>query len=156
MRRAFIILSLFSGLAYAQDPPRPDPDMSGRRELGMASCPSAVPGAQTRITDVEGGVALEVTARDAWAQQEIRRRARKQLEVADLDVRGAIEHTGLGTGSGRFGHCPGMVMHTDLQVTWLPDGARFTIVAGEGTSVEALRRSTRDRASALRRALRPR
>lgn len=39
-----------------------DEDMSGRRELVMSHCPSAVEGATTRVTDITDGVVITVRA----------------------------------------------------------------------------------------------
>jgi hypothetical protein len=132
------------GIAFA------DEDMSGRRELAMEHCPSAVDGAITRVADLVDGVEVTVRApHDPVAQQEIRRRVQYQLEIVDQPERGAIEHTGLGTGSGRFGFCPGMVEHTSLDVEWTTDGARMIIRADHAEDVPRLQKTTHKRARAL-------
>jgi hypothetical protein len=141
-----------------------DENMSGRRELGMANCPSAVGGAITEVADLPNGVVVTVSAPDdPIAAQEIRRRARFQLEIAEQPERGAIEHTGLGTGSGRYGYCPGMLENARFDVQWTADGARLFVrldgepSAGTGRAgfdqrtandaVKQLQRDTRRRAA---------
>lgn len=127
-----------------------DENMTGRRELGMAHCPSAVPGATTRVADTDGGVIVTVAApTDAEAQAEIRRRVQFQLQIIDQPERSAIEHTGLGTGSGRFGYCPGMLEHTSLDARWTADGAELIVRADKPADVPRLRAVTRKRARAL-------
>ena len=126
---------------------RGDENMTGQRELQMASCPSAVRGAVTRVTDVPDGVVVAVRAPfDVAAQLEIKRRVQKQLELVDRPERGAIEHTGLGTGSGRYGFCPGMLERTSLSVEWTTDGAIMTIKPDRPAGVRRLQAITHRRA----------
>lgn len=137
------LLLLFAGRASADSA---EQDMTGRRELQMAHCPSAVPGAVTRVTDIERGVIVSVRAPlDPIAQQDIRRRVQSQLAIVDDIERGAIEHTGLGTGSGRYGFCPGMLENTSMSVEWTVDGAIMTIRADRAEDVARLQRSTHRR-----------
>ena len=127
-----------------------DEDMSGRRELQMSHCPSAVDGATTRVANIDGGVTVTVQApRDPLAQAEIRRRVQFQLEVVDQPERSAIEHTGLGTGSGRYGFCPGMMERTSISVEWTSDGAKMIIRADRPEDVRRLQTTTRRRARVL-------
>jgi hypothetical protein len=129
---------------------RADEDMSGRRELQMSHCPSAVDGATTRVGNVDRGVVVTVRAPlDPIAQQEIRRRVQYQLEIVDEPERGSIEHTGLGTGSGRYGFCPGMMERTSLEVEWTSDGAKMIIRADRAEDVLRLQTTTRRRVRAL-------
>jgi hypothetical protein len=148
--RHFRRLVIFGALLACGATGYADDNMTGRKELQMARCPSAVSGATTRVEDVAGGVAVTVRApHDPIAQQEIRRRVQAQLEIVDQPERGAIEHTGLGTGSGRYGFCPGMVQHTSLDVEWTSDGARMIIRADDRDDVQWLRSTTRKRVRAL-------
>lgn len=135
-----LLVPLFAAGAIA------DENMTGKRELGMDRCPSAVPGASTRVTDIPSGVVVTVTAKDPLGQQEIRRRVQIQLEVNAQTERGAIEHTGLGTGSGRFGFCPGMGERTSLRVEWTTDGAVMTIHPDRAQDVKRLQSVTHKRA----------
>lgn len=142
-----VVLFALTARAFAD---RGDEDMTGQRELQMARCPSAVPGSTTRVSDIERGVVVTVRASgDPIAQQEIRRRVQAQLELVDQPERGAIEHTGLGTGSGRYGFCPGMLEHTSLDVEWIADGAKMIIRADRAQDVSRLQSAARRRARAL-------
>jgi hypothetical protein len=128
-----------------------DENMTGRRELLMERCPSAVPGSVTAVRDIDGGVVVDVRAPgDPLAQQQIRYRVQSQLALVDQPERGAIEHTGLGTGSGRYGFCPGMVEHTSMAVEWTVDGAIMTIRADRPNEVKRLQTTTHARARWLR------
>ena len=65
----FTAISL--GLALAVAVPAladSSPNMTGKRELKMAHCPSAVRGAKTQVSDRKDGVELTVTASNptAW------------------------------------------------------------------------------------------
>ncbi len=116
----------------------------------MEHCPSAVPHARTEVRDIPGGVELTVRAPDdAFAQQEIRRRVQFQMQISEQPERGSIEHTGMGTGSGDLGFCPGMNAGTSLEVSWLGDGATLTIKADKPGDVKRLQKSTHKRAKAL-------
>jgi hypothetical protein len=124
-----------------------DENMTGKRELHMQRCPSAVPHSVTRVVDIPSGVEVWVRAPlDAVAQAEIHRRVETQLEVMLQTERGALEHTGLGTGSGKFGYCPGMLEGTSLQVHWLTDGAVMTIRPDRAEDVKRLQKITHQRA----------
>jgi hypothetical protein len=123
----------------------PSGDMTGKQEHGMANCPSTVPTAKTSVVDRADGVAITITAADAARVTEIQRRAAQQANIAVQPARGAIEHTGDGTGSGRLGFCPGMEQGAVLTVDNQPDGARITVRAQAGTDVDRLRKSTRER-----------
>jgi hypothetical protein len=136
---------LLSSAAFAK-PRSVDPDnQSGKREMHMANCPSAVLGAVTTVVELEDGVELTVTAREEWAQQEIRRRAQSQGASAWEPERGAIEHTGLGTGSGRYGFCPGVLEGTTVDAELRPDGATLTVRADRPAQAEKLKEVTRER-----------
>jgi hypothetical protein len=138
---------LLSPIAFADEG---STDMTGKKELAMQHCPSTVPGATTKVSDIADGVVVTVqAANDLLAQQEIRQRAQYQLEIGDAPERSAIEHTGLGTGSGKYGFCPGMTAGTTLEIKWLPDGATMTIRADKPEDVKRLQKSTHKRARAL-------
>ncbi len=120
-------------------------DMTGKKEHQMANCPSAVPEAKTTVENRKDGVVVTVTGTTAQARDEIRRRARTQLNVGMQPERGAIEHTGKGTGSGKFGYCPGLIQGTRVAVDDVPDGARMTIRAKSEDEVQPLQTMTRQR-----------
>lgn len=128
-----------------------DDNMTGKRELRMASCPSAVEGATTTLVELPDGVQLTVTGRDEPARRDIWRRAQEHgLSAWDWE-RGSQEHTGAGTGSGRYGFCPGILASTTLDVELLPTGARLTVRADRPVRIEELKRVTRQRLEWLRR-----
>jgi TusA-related sulfurtransferase len=149
MRSSALAFCLLLALpASAKDATDPD-DMQGKKELYMMNCPSAVAGARSRAESTPDGVVVVVTAQDDAARQEIRRRAHVQEEVALQPERGAIEHTGLGTGSGRYGHCPGLIENTTLDVQETPEGVRLIVKADRPADVARLQKSTRARIRAL-------
>jgi len=138
---------LAPALASAKTPE--NPDMTGKQERKMVNCPSTVPTAKTRVTNRKDGVALTVTGADAAAVKEIQRRASWQANVATQPARGAIEHTGGGTGGGQLGFCPGMEQGSIMTVDNLSNGARIDVRARSGADVARLRQSTRDRLGRL-------
>jgi hypothetical protein len=134
--------------AAAQKPD--DENMTGKKEMAMALCPSAAPGARTVVTNTPDGVDLTITAKDEPTRVEVRRRAHKQDEISRLAERGSMEHTGMGTGSGHYGHCPGMVEDTVVDAVDTPDGVRVVVHAKDARGVAALQQSTKERLKALR------
>jgi hypothetical protein len=68
-----------------------------------------------------------------------------QENVGLQSARGAIEHTGGGTGSGKYGFCPGMIEGTRVAVDELPDGARLTVRAASEPQVRSLQKMTHER-----------
>ena len=149
-------LSLLTGVTVhatesSAPPPADRADMTGRRELQMMQCPSASPGAITTARDVPHGVELTVRAGTEWQRREVQRRARIQASVGQARSHGHIEHTGRGTGTGRFGFCPGILDGTRYAVRDLPVGARIRVTAADPHLVEELRTSTRARIDRLQR-----
>ena len=150
MKAALIALAtVLSAMSQAQTLAKNDPNMTGKRELQMMQCPSAVTGAATRVKDVPQGVEVAVTASPEWAQREIQRRAAVQQQVAAKKTRGTEEHTGEGTGSGRYGFCPGMLQNTTLKTVDTADGVRMVITADQPAQLATLRQTTRERAAKL-------
>ena len=144
---AALLPLLFGSVAVAKD--TTGEDMSGKKERQMAHCPSAVPDAKTTAEDTKGGVIVTVTAAEPQAREEIRRRAHRQETIGLQPERGAIEHTGGGTGSGKFGFCPGMIEGTRVAVEDVPEGARLTVRAASSAQVRSLQATTRERVRAL-------
>jgi TusA-related sulfurtransferase len=149
------VLALSGTGALAKKEPPADEDRTGKKELGMANCPSAVPGAVTQIANTREGVELSIVARDPAGRDEIRQRARKQAEVSWQTERGAMEHTGLGTGSGKYGFCPGMLQETTVEAMDLPDGALVIVRAQRPEQIAKVQRVTRDRVRALKKGQTP-
>jgi hypothetical protein len=142
-------------LLATMSPARGDENMTGKKEMSMWLCPSAAPGARTEITDLPDGVELLVTGHDEATRAEVRRRAHRQEDIALLPERGSMEHTGLGTGSGRYGHCPGMLEETDVQAVDTPDGVRILVRAKSVTAAVHLQEVTHERLNALKKDHRP-
>jgi TusA-related sulfurtransferase len=145
-RTTALIVLVLGGAAYA-DQAR---DMSGKQEQKMLQCPSSVRGATTSVVDLKDGVEVTVTAPDPATQEEIRRRARHQERIAMQSARGVIEHTGEGTGSGKFGYCPGMLQETRVSAEDVPGGTKLTVRADRPQQVHKLQKTTQKRAEALR------
>lgn len=150
-RAAFILVTLLAAATARATPSNAaDPDMTGRRELSMLHCPSSAPGATTVVRDTRDGVQLDVTAPDPFGRHEIRRRAEVQQRVAaDRRTRGHDEHTGQGTGSGRYGYCPGIMQNTTVTVVDIAGGVRMSVRATSADDVAALQRTTHARAARL-------
>ncbi len=152
MTRSALIVVTLLGAASARATPSNanDADMSGRRELAMLHCPSSAPGATTVVRDTRDGVELVVTAPDPFGRHEIRRRAEVQKSVASArKTRGHDEHTGQGTGSGRYGYCPGVMQGTTVDVVDVAGGVRIAVRASDAGDVAELQRSTHARAARL-------
>lgn len=136
-------LLALTSIANAENPA--SDEMTGKKERQMAHCPSAVAKSTTTVRDTKSGVIVTVTAVDSAAREEVRRRAHMQETVAMQPDRGAIEHTGGGTGSGKYGFCPGMIEGTRVAVDDLPDGVRLTVRAASQSEVRSLQKTTRER-----------
>ena len=110
----------------------------------MAHCPSAVTGATTVITDVDGGVELVVTSKDAAGVADIRARA-KVLADASKSPAAAAKHNGGGGGGGTFGRCPVVMKDTTVDLADVPDGSKITVKTKNAETLPWLRRETRER-----------
>jgi len=150
MLRSLLIAVAFALVPLVAHADHRTEDMTGKKELGMENCPSAVQGAVTQVTNTKDGVVVTVIAKDGKAEREIRRRAQIQEEVSNQPARGAIEHTGTGTGSGRYGYCPGAMRHTKLEARDVPGGSQMTVRAAQKSDVAKLQQRAKERAEALR------
>jgi hypothetical protein len=151
MKRSWwIVAALVLWPVAARAKERSSADMSGKREQAMKNCPSAVPGASTQVINRKDGVEVTITANEPTATEEIRRRAKIQENVAAQPARGAIEHTGTGTGSGRYGFCPGGMQYTKLVASDVPGGVTLRIQAERPGDVAKLQKTSHQRAEALR------
>lgn len=149
MTRIFFALALAALPAVALAK-QPAPEMSGHKEKQMKNCPSAVTGAVTTIENRKDGVLLTIVGNDDATAKEIQKRAHEQENISAQPARGAIEHTGEGTGSGQFGYCPGMQQGTMVSVQELPNGAAVTVRSRASNQVQTLQQSTRARLKNLR------
>jgi hypothetical protein len=96
------------------------------------------------------GVELVVTAPSPFGRREIRRRAAAQQALSGRNEQGREEHTGRGTGSARYGYCPGIMVNTTYPSADIDGGARIVIGARRAEGVAELQRSTIARAARLR------
>jgi TusA-related sulfurtransferase len=124
---------------------------TGLMERGMMNCPSAVAGARTAATDVDGGIALTITADDPKAAQEIRDASAVQAKMGVPSDEEHELHTGEHGGPGTTGHCPVIHIDTMITITNVDGGARITILSANPGQTEALRRDVRRRVDALAR-----
>lgn len=102
MRKQLVLVTALLAACSPKPAPRQSSSMIGALERGMANCPSAVVGAETRLQMTRGGVDVIVTAKDARAQAEI-------VRLADLHAGppgDGPQHTGQHGGPGTIGRCP--------------------------------------------------
>jgi hypothetical protein len=114
----------------------------------MAHCPSAVDGASTIISDVEGGVQIAITGKDAASAKEIRDRA-KEILTASKSQAGTVHHSGNGEGGGVYGRCPVVMRDTNIEVADIDNGTKVTVKPVNGKELDWLRRESRERQAAL-------
>lgn len=114
----------------------------------MANCPNLVEGSDTAIADVDGGVALTVTAKDEAGTKEIRARAKHLAEVSKEEVP-SVKHNGGGHGGGQFGRCPVVARNTVVTVDEVEGGAKLTVKPKDATEVDWVRREARERQGEL-------
>lgn len=125
----------------------------------MLGCPVTVDGATTVITDLAGGVQLEVKGDSAAATEDIRKRAAHMAamvaESRDPTAKGdaAAKRAALGPPSigpkegtpGQSGQCPIMWRDGALEVVEIPNGSRFTLHTALPSDAGWLQRQTRER-----------
>jgi TusA-related sulfurtransferase len=139
----FVVLGCAS---TSSTPSYPSPQSSLKR--GMRNCPSALPGAATRVVDTKDGVDLEITATDPAVQQQIVELA---IIHAHLGLPNSAEpaHSGMHGGRGDIGYCP--ILHVGTQVTFQrrAGGAVIHVHALAPAAVPQLQRAIAERASLL-------
>lgn len=144
-----VLLTLATCAASEPLPPLPPelagPNMSGKLQRRMANCPSAVPGAITRIEPTAGGVDVTVTAPGPDARRTI-------VALAEFHARtprplSRTPHVGLRGGGSRIGYCP--ILHDGTTVTSIPvpGGVRIQLRADRPARVKELRDLVRARAA---------
>jgi hypothetical protein len=123
------------------------PDMSGPTVRRMANCPSAVPGAVTKIALTPDGIDVTVTAAAPEAQRRI-------AALADFHARASgplspLPHSGLRGDDSRIGYCP--VVHAGATITTaaVPGGVRIQLRADSRTRVKELQDRVSARAARL-------
>jgi len=112
-------------------------------------CPNAVAGSETKVTEIDGGVEMTVTAKDPDAVAQIHKRAKIVVDAKAKEGGAKRKHTGDGKGGGGLGGCPVVLRDTTIVVVELPDGSKFTIKANAADEVDSLRRDVKQRRAAL-------
>ena len=128
----------------AKTPPPASAASTGK----MANCPNLVEGSATAIKDVEGGVELTVTARDAAATTDIRARARHLADMSKQEAP-ASRHNGSGHGGGKLGRCPVVARNTVVTADDVEGGAKLTVKPKDPAELDWLRREARERQGGL-------
>jgi len=126
------------------------PNMSGKTPHQMANCPSAVPGAVTRIDRTIDGIDVTVTALGQDAQSRIIALAGfHERAPSDPAVFGPMQHTGMRTGYARTGYCPIMHRGVTLTTTAIPGGVRMHMRADSPFRVKELQDIVSSRAARM-------
>jgi len=155
--RNVVILGMFISCAAALGC-RATPSASRARETeilaasvgGSHLCPLSVPGARARVSDVPGGVALELTT-DVSAESvaELRRRARRMADQGQL---GTMAGPGGGVGSRGRERDANRVARTGLDAIItedIPNGFRLMIMPELPRRIDALRARARAHAEKM-------
>jgi hypothetical protein len=149
MRICVIVASVVGLLAVGGVSRAEEGDQTGPRPRALTNCPSAVPGSTTRVRNVPGGIEVTVRSSNRFAARQIRTRARASRRPLRAGSE-LVEHSGRATGGGRIGYCPVVRGYTRLSVKNVPDGATITIRPIDRRDLATLRRTSRERAAALR------
>jgi hypothetical protein len=113
----------------------------------LRHCPITVDGVAIALRDVDDGVEWTITATDAAAIDEIRRRAAHLVAFTSGQPRRG-EHGG-GAGGGFMQNCPVVARSTTIEATDIPGGSRLVVRAGPDLTAPELRAETRRRHAAL-------
>jgi hypothetical protein len=114
------------------------PGSSGAGVRKMAHCPSAVDGAETKISDTAGGV------------KDVRDRAKKLAAVSKREPshgHGDGTHTGEGNGGGGLGRCPVVLRDTVVEEKDVEGGAQLSVNSKTSAEVGMLQADSRTRAA---------
>jgi hypothetical protein len=101
------------------------------------SCPAAALGARTEVSDVEGGVVVDVTGNDDATSDAIHARAQALLAVAARDAGGGNDADGPGVG-----RCPIVLHGTRVSAAPIDRGVRFVVLT-RADAADWLRHETR-------------
>ncbi len=135
-----------AGKAEAKD----EPVETGKNK--MKHCPSAVKGAQTEAKNIDGGVELTITGKNA---KEIQKRAAYLVELAEKrptpeealkEPKGKTKkHSGAGEFGGGVGYCPVVMKETTLVTKKTPKGVVVTLKPTRPGDADALQKIVRER-----------
>lgn len=114
----------------------------------MTLCPSAVTGASTSLKQLGDGVALDITADDPKAAEDIMARAQLHAAMA-APATAELAHPGNHAGLAERGQCPIIHDGTTVTVEQILGGARITVTAKDPAEAHALQRDTRERLAGL-------
>ena len=117
----------------------------------MANCPSAAPGAVTKVAQTKKAVVVTVTAKDPKdkaAVAEIQKRA-ALLATLDASADTDVKHTGKGTGGGGLGKCPVVMDDVTVKMKKEKTGASLTLTPKDASKLADLAKTAKDRAAAL-------
>jgi hypothetical protein len=117
----------------------------GAHDAHMANCPSAAPGATTVLKDVEGGIEISITGKDAAAGKEIKARMAKLADADKNEADAGVKHDHAGGGHGVYGRCTIVMRNTKLTTADIPNGVKATVIATNKAETDWVRRETRDR-----------
>jgi len=98
----------------------------------MRHCPVALDGAESKLSDIEGGVQFEIKV-PAEKVAEVQRRAHHVVEFAAKRVG---KHGG-GSGGGTMRNCPIVTSDVVIAAEDLPDGARVKITSDNAMELRA-------------------
>lgn len=113
----------------------------------MQHCPTAVKGAKTEIQDGKDAVEITVTASDAKATEEIRKRATHLTQSAKSDPTSVV-HNGEGHGGGGLGMCEVVLKDTTVTAEDVEGGSKITVKPTKPVDLEWLKKETRQRHAA--------
>lgn len=115
------------------------------------NCPSAAPGAETKLEKGEGLLTLMITGTSDESTAEIRKRATHLSEVQKAGGPD-IQHTGKGTGGGELGLCP-IVATPDavIQIEEIEAGVKVTVKPTEAGKLAELEQTAEKRLQDLTR-----
>jgi hypothetical protein len=152
MRKLSLIVVIAASACESEPAPTQTPEpapipFSGTRPHAMANCPSALPGAVTRLEPTSDGIDLVVTSEDAAVRQRI-------IELAEFHARAdsiilPIPHTGLRGTTGSVGFCPIVHDGTEVNALVVPGGVRIEVKAVLPGGVKRLQDITTARASRI-------
>lgn len=124
------------------------PNLSGQMPRRMVNCPSAVPGAVTKVELTPGGVDVTVTAPGRSDAE------RRVVELAQFHERAPkalrpVPHAGLRGGGSRIGFCPTVHEGARMTTATVPGGVRVELRAHAPDRVKELQDAVTARAARL-------